>query len=227
MKKPKTPKEAGTEVKEEATPTPTPAENKPAISATLVKDLREKTGLGMMDCKKALAETGGDPEKAIEYLRKKGALKAASREGRATSEGRVGSYVHMTGKIGVLVELNCESDFVAKTDEFAELVKDLCMHVAASSPKWVRSEDVPPEVLDKEKEIYMGQAKEAGKPEKMLEMIATGKLKKFFTEVCLLEQPFVKDTDKSVDQPIKEKIAKLGENMTIKRFVRFELGKDS
>jgi len=195
------------------------------ISAKMVKDLREKTGLGMMDCKKALVETEGDSDKAVDYLRKKGALKAATREGRATSEGRIGSYIHMNGKIGVLVELNCESDFVAKTEQFAELVKDLCMHVAASSPRWISPDEVPEEVVAKEKEIYMSQAKEAGKPEKMLEKIAEGKLKKFYSEVCLLEQSFVKDTDKSIADLIKEKIAQLGENITIGRFCRFQLGR--
>jgi elongation factor Ts len=191
----------------------------------MVKDLRERTGLGMMDCKKALVETKGDADKAVDYLRKKGALKAATREGRTTSEGRIGSYIHMNGKIGVLVELNCESDFVAKTDQFAELVKDLCMHVAASAPRWISPDEVPEEVIAKEKEIYVSQAKEAGKPDKMLEKIADGKLKKFYSEVCLLEQSFVKDTDKSVADVIKEKIAQLGENITIGRFCRFQLGR--
>ncbi len=195
------------------------------ISAKMVKDLREKTGLGMMDCKKALVESQGDLDKAVDFLRKKGALKAATREGRATSEGRIGSYIHMNGKIGVLVELNCESDFVAKTDQFAELVKDLCMHVAASSPQWISPDEVPEEVVAKEKEIYMSQAKQAGKPDKMLDKIADGKLKKFYSEVCLLEQSFVKDTDKSVAELIKEKIAQLGENITVGRFCRFQLGR--
>ena len=185
------------------------------VSASLVKELREKTGLGLMDCKKALVETGGDIEKAVDFLRKKGALKAAKREGRATSEGRIGSYIHMNGKIGVLLELNCESDFVAKTDQFAELVHDICMHIAASSPQWISQENVPEDVLSKEKDIYMTQAKEAGKPEKMLEKIAEGKLKKFFSEVCLLDQPFVKDPDRTVGDLIKDKIAQLGENMTV------------
>lgn len=194
------------------------------ITASMVRDLREKTGLGMMDCKKALVETNGDMEKAVEYLRKKGALKAAKREGRATSEGRIGSYIHMTGKLGVLLELNCESDFVAKTEQYAELVKDICMHVAASSPRWVSPEDVPEDVIAKEKEIYMAQAKEAGKPDKILEKIAEGKMNKFFTEVCLLEQPFVKDPDKKVGDLIRDKIAQLGENITVGRFVRFQLG---
>ncbi len=197
------------------------------ISAKVVKELREKTGLGMMDCKKALQETNGDLEKAVDWLRKKGALKAAKREGRTTSEGRVGSYIHMTGKIGVLVELKCESDFVAKTDQFAQLLKDLCMQVAASAPQWVAPENVPPEVIEKEKEIYMVQSKEAGKPEKMLAKIAEGKLKKFYSENCLLEQGFVKDPDKTVSQLIKETIAQLGENITVARFVRFQLGQES
>lgn len=195
-----------------------------AISAQMVKDLREKTGLGMMDCKNALVETDGDLEKAVEFLRKKGALKAAKREGRATSEGRIGSYIHMNGKIGVLLELNCESDFVAKTDQFAEIVKDICMHIAASSPQWIASEDVPEDVVAKEKEIYMVQAKEAGKPEKILEKIAEGKLTKFYEDNCLLDQKFVKDTDKTVRDMIKDKIAQLGENITVGRFTRFQLG---
>lgn len=195
-----------------------------AITAQMVKDLREKTGLGMMDCKNALVETDGDLEKAIDYLRKKGALKAAKHEGRATSEGRIGSYIHMNGKIGVLLELNCESDFVAKTDQFAEVVKDLCMQIAASAPLWIAAEDVPADVIAKEKDIYMSQAKEAGKPEKILEKIAEGKLNKFYEDMCLLDQKFVKDTDKSVREMIKEKIAQLGENITVGRFTRFQLG---
>lgn len=194
------------------------------ITAKMVKDLREKTGLGMMDCKKALEECQGSFQEAVDYLRKKGALKAAAREGRATSEGRIGSYIHMNGKIGVLLELNCESDFVGKTEQFAELVKDLCMQVAASNPKWVSTTDVPEDILAKEKEIYMAQAKEAGKPDKMLEKIAEGKLKKFYTEVCLMEQPFVKEPDKSITELIKEKMAQLGENITVGRFCRFQLG---
>lgn len=197
------------------------------ITAQMVKDLREKTGLGMMDCKKALAETNGNLDDAVDYLRKKGALKAAKREGRATSEGRIGSYIHMNGKIGVLLELNCESDFVAKTDDFNQLAKDLCMQVAASAPRWVNPEDVPGDVIAKEKEIYMEQAKQAGKPDKMLEKIAEGKLKKFYSDVCLMEQGFVKEPDKSVTELIKEKIAKLGENITVSRFVRFQLGETS
>ena len=197
-----------------------------AITAQLVKELREKTGLGMMDCKNALVETEGDIDKAVDHLRKKGALKAAKREGRATSEGRIGSYVHMTGKIGVLVELKCESDFVAKTDDFAELAKDISMHVAASAPRWLTKDDVPEDDIEKEKDIYMSQAKEQGKPDKILEKIAEGRLKKFYSENCLLDQPFVKDTDKSIGQLITDTIAKLGENITVGRFVRFQLGED-
>ncbi len=194
------------------------------ITARMVKDLRDKTGLGMMDCKKALEECNGAFDEAVDYLRKKGALKAAKREGRATSEGRIGSYIHMNGKIGVILELNCESDFVAKTEQFAELLKDLCMQVAASAPTCVSQAEVPEATLAKEKEIYMAQAKEAGKPEKMLDKIAEGKLKKFFTEVCLLDQPFVKAPEKSVGELIKEKMAQLGENITVGRFCRFQLG---
>jgi elongation factor Ts len=196
------------------------------ISAKLVKDLREKTGLGMMDCKKALQETMGDLEQAVDYLRKKGALKAAKREGRTTSEGRIGSYIHSNGKIGVLVELKCESDFVAKTEQFATLNKDLCMQVAASAPRWISPEDVPEDILAKEKDIYMTQAKEAGKPDKMLEKIAEGKLKKFYSEECLLEQSFVKEPDKTVGNLIKEYIAQLGENISVGRFIRFQLGEN-
>jgi elongation factor Ts len=197
------------------------------ISASLLNELREKTGLGLMDCKKAPIETDGDMEKAIDYLRKKGALKAAKREGRATSEGRVGSYIHMNGKIGVLLKMNCESDFVAKTDQFAELLKDLCMQIAASAPRWISSAEVLEEILAREKDIYMTQAKEAGKPEKMLDKITEGKLKKFFSEVCLLDQPFVKDDSKTVGELIKEKIAQLVENITVGRFSRFLLGQSN
>lgn len=196
------------------------------ITAKMVKDLRDKTGLGMMDCKQALVECKGSIDEAVDYLRKKGILKASKREGRATSEGRIASYIHMNGKIGVLVELNCESDFVAHTEQFAELAKDLCMQVAASAPRWVTPEQVPEEVVAKEKDIYMTQAKEASKPEKMLEKIAEGKLKKFFSEVCLMNQPFVKDPDKTVTDLVTEKIAALGENITVGRFCRFQLGEN-
>jgi elongation factor Ts len=194
------------------------------IKAQTVRELRDKTGLGMMDCKQALTETNGDMEKAVEYLRKKGILKAEKRLGRATSEGRIGSYMHLGGKIGVLLELKCESDFVAKTDEFGNLVKDLCMQVAASAPLWTCPEDVPEDVIAREKDIYMTQAKGEGKPDKILEKIADGKLKKFYSDVCLMDQTFVKDQDKTITDVIKEKMAKLGENITVGRFVRFQLG---
>jgi elongation factor Ts len=190
----------------------------------MVKDLREKTGAGMMDCKTALTEAKGDSEKAVEILRKKGLSKAAKRLGRAAKEGMVGSYIHMGGKIGVLVEVNCESDFVARTDGFVAFVKDIAMHVAASSPLYLSSEDVPAEVLEKEKEIYRAQVQDSKKPENVIEKIVEGKLKKYYTEVCLLDQPFVKDTNVSVSEHLTNMIAKLGENMLIRRFVRFQLG---
>jgi elongation factor Ts len=195
-----------------------------AISADMVKELREKTGAGMMDCKRALSETEGDIEKAIDYLRQKGLSDAAKRTGRTASEGVIGSYIHPGGKIGVLVEVNCESDFVARTEEFQLLVKDLAMHVAASNPLYLRREDVPGEAIAREKNIYEVQAKEGGKPEKIVERIVQGKLEKFFQDVCLLEQPFVKDPDISVNQRVSSIIAKLGENIVVRRFQRFQLG---
>src|SRR5918999_6492428 len=171
-----------------------------AISAERVKELREKTGAGMMDCKRALSEVGGDLERAIDYLRQKGLADAAKRTDRTASEGVIGSYIHPGGKIGVLVEINCESDFVARTEEFQALVKDLAMHVAASNPLYLRREDVPEEVMAREKNIYEAQAREGGKAEKIVERIVQGKLEKFYQEVCLLEQPFVRDPDTSVNQ---------------------------
>jgi elongation factor Ts len=195
-----------------------------AISADRVKELREKTGAGMMDCKRALSETEGDIEKAIDYLRQKGLSDAAKRTGRTASEGVIGSYIHPGGKIGVLVEVNCESDFVARTEEFQLLVKDLAMHVAASNPSYLRREEVPEEVIAREKNIYEVQAKEGGKPEKIVERIVQGKLEKFFQDVCFLEQPFVKDPDISVNQRVSSAIAKLGENIVVRRFQRFQLG---
>jgi elongation factor Ts len=195
-----------------------------AISADMVKELREKTGAGMMDCKRALSETEGDIEKAIDYLRQKGLSDAAKRTGRTASEGVIGSYIHPGGKIGVLVEVNCESDFVARTEEFQLLVKDLAMHVAASNPLYLRREDVPEEAIAREKNIYEVQAKEGGKPEKIVGRIVQGKLEKFFQDVCLLEQPFVKDPDLSVNQRVSSAIAKLGENIVVRRFQRFQLG---
>jgi elongation factor Ts len=195
-----------------------------AISAERVKELREKTGAGMMDCKRALSETSGDIERAIDYLRQKGLSDAAKRTGRTASEGLIGSYIHPGGKIGVLVEVNCESDFVARTEEFQMLIKDLAMHVAASNPLYLRREEVPEEVVAREKNIYEVQAKEGGKPEKIVERIVQGKLEKFFQDVCLLEQPFVKDPDMSVNQRVSSAIAKLGENIVVRRFQRFQLG---
>jgi len=194
------------------------------ISANAVKELREKTGAGMMDCKKALAETAGDFAKAEEFLRKKGLASAAKKAGRLASEGAVGSYVHMGGKIGVLVEVNSETDFVARTDAFQALVKDVAMHIAAAAPQYVRREEVPAEIVAKELEIAKAQFQDQKKPEAIIEKIAQGKVDKFFKEVCLLEQPFVKDDKKSVQEMINDQVAKIGENIQIRRFARFVLG---
>jgi len=194
------------------------------ISATMVRELREKTGAGMMDCKKALAESEGNFEKAVDYLRQKGLATAAKRAGRVASEGRVGSYIHAGGKIGVMVEVNCETDFVAKTDDFQAFAKDIAMQIAASSPLFVRREEVPPEVLEKEKEIYRLQAREAGKPEKIIEKIADGKLEKYYSEVCLMEQIFVKNTDITIQDLLNGLVGKLGEKIEIRRFARFQVG---
>lgn len=194
------------------------------ISAEAVKKLREKTGLGMMQCKEALTASGGDPEKAVDFLRKKGLETSAKRAGRATNQGLVGCYIHVTGKIGVMVEVNCESDFVARSDDFKDLVKNVCMHVAATNPLAVSPEDVPADVIAREKEIYAEQVK--GKPAQITEKIVEGKLQKFFAERCLIEQPYVKNTDITVGALVKEVIAKLGENISIRRFVRYELGEE-
>jgi elongation factor Ts len=194
------------------------------VTATLVKDLREKTGAGMMDCKKALTETKGDLPKAEEWLRLKGLSKAASKAGRVAAEGTVGSYIHMGGKIGVLLEVNCETDFVARTPEFQALAKDIAMHIAALNPRWVRREEVPAEEVAKEKEIYRIQVKESGKPEKAWDKIVEGKLEKFFSEFCLVDQAFAKDQNKTVKQVVDEAIAKTGENIQLRRFARFQLG---
>jgi elongation factor Ts len=194
------------------------------ISASQVKELRQLTGAGMMDCKKALTETNGNMEKAIEYLREKGLAAAAKRSGRIATEGLVESYIHGGGRIGVLIEVNCETDFVAKTDEFKELVKDLAMQVAASNPLYVSREEVTQEVIDKEKSILRAQALNEGKPEKIVEKMVEGRIEKFYKEVCLLEQPFIKDPDKSVKDLVTEKIAKIGETIQVRRFARFELG---
>lgn len=194
------------------------------VSSSMVKDLREKTGAGMMDCKKALSETGGNFEKAVDYLRQKGLATAAKRAGRIAAEGRVGSYVHAGGKIGVIVEVNCETDFVAKTDDFQSFAKDVAMHIAASSPLYIQRENVPPEVLEREREIYRAQAREGGKPEKIMEKIVEGKLEKFYSEVCLLEQPFIKDPDLTVQDLLNGLIGKLGEKVEIRRFSRIQVG---
>ena len=195
-----------------------------AITTEMVKELREKTGAGMMDCKKALSESAGDIEKAIDYLRQKGLSDAAKRTGRTATEGAVGSYIHPGGKLGVLVEINCESDFVARTEDFQTLVKDVAMHIAAANPLYLRREEVPEHVTTREKNIYEAQARGDGKPERIIERIVQGKLEKFFQEVCLLEQPFVKDPDMNISQLVSSKIAKLGENIIVRRFQRYQLG---
>ncbi|NLZ93386.1 MAG: translation elongation factor Ts [Firmicutes bacterium] len=194
------------------------------ISASVVKELREKTGAGMMDCKKALVETGGDLEKAIEYLREKGLAAAAKKAGRVAAEGLVDSYIHMGGRIGVLVEVNCETDFVARTDEFRAFVRDIAMQIAATNPQYLSREDVPAEVLEKEREILRVQALNEGKPEKVVEKIVSGRIEKFYKENCLLEQAFIRDTDITITDLVKEKISKIGENISIRRYVRFEMG---
>lgn len=205
--------------------TPTmPETKKVAISAQQVKELRERTGAGWMDCKAALGETGGEVEQAIAWLRKKGIAKAQRKAGRTTREGAVGSYVHAGNKIGVLVELNCESDFVARTDEFKQLVHDLAMHIAAAEPRFVTREEVTPEVLNKEREIYQEQARASGKPDPVVERIVAGKLEKFYEENCLYEQHFIRDDKHTIKELIAAAIAKLGENMTVRRFARFKLG---
>lgn len=194
------------------------------ISANLVKELREKTGAGMMDCKKALSEASGDFDKAIEYLRKKGIASADKKAGRATKEGSVTSYIHGEGKVGVLLEVNCETDFVARTEQFRQFVKDVSMHIAAAAPRWVNSAEVPAALVAKEKEIAIDQMKASGKPANVLEKIAEGKINKFYEETCLLNQKFVKDPDKSIEQLLKETIGGLGENISIRRFARYVLG---
>jgi elongation factor Ts len=194
------------------------------ISATQVKELREKTGAPMMDCKQALTEAKGDMEQAVVVLRKKGVSVAAKKAARVTSEGSVASYIHAGGKIGVLVEINCESDFVARTEDFKELVHDIAMHIAASDPKFVRKEDVTPEAYEREKDIYRAQAIASGKPANIAEKMVEGKMAKFYEEVCLLEQPFIKDQTVSIAQLIAAKIGKLGENIAVRRFARFKVG---
>ena len=194
------------------------------ISAAQVKELRQKTGAPMMDCKQALEEAKGDLEQAIVHLRKKGVATAAKKAARVTSEGSVASYIHAGGKIGVLVEVNCESDFVARTDDFKDLVHDIAMHIAASDPKFIRREDVTPEAYEREKEIYREQAKATGKPQNVVEKIVEGKMGKFYEEVCLYDQPFIKEQTITVSQLIASKVGKLGENISVKRFARFKVG---
>lgn len=194
------------------------------ITAALVKELRERTGAGMMDCKKALAATEGDMDKAIDFLREKGLAAAAKKAGRIAAEGLVESYIHGGGRIGVLVEVNCETDFVAKTDAFKSLVKDIAMHIAAANPSYLRREEVPAAELEHEKMVLSEQARNEGKPEKIIEKMVTGRIEKYYKEVCLLEQPFVKDTDKTISDLITESIAKIGENIAIRRFTRYQLG---
>ncbi len=194
------------------------------VSASSVKELREKTGAGIMDCKTALAESGGDMEKAVDYLRRKGLAAAAKKMGRVAAEGLVGAYIHAGGKIGVLVELNCETDFVARTAEFQTLLKDVAMQVAAANPRYVQPEDVPPEEMEREREIYRRQALDSGKPEKVVDKIVEGKMERFYSEVCLLEQAFIKDPDRKVQALVQEVIARLGENIQVRRFMRYHLG---
>ena len=194
------------------------------VSAAAVKNLREKTGAGMMDCKKALAESGGDLDKAVDYLRQKGLAAATKKASRTASDGAIGAYVHPGGKIGVLVELNCETDFVARTAEFQNLLKDIAMQIAAANPRYIRAEEVPSGHLEKEREIYRRQALESGKPEKVVEKIVDGKIDRFYSEVCLLEQSFIKNPDQKVSDILTEAIARLGENIQVKRFSRYQLG---
>ena len=194
------------------------------IPAKLVKELRERTNAGFSDCRAALVETNGDIEKAIDVLRKKGQAAAAKKATREASEGLIGHYIHAGGKIGVIVEINCESDFVARTEDFKELVHDIAMHIAASDPKFVRKEDVTPEAFEREKDIYRAQAAATGKPPAVVEKIVAGKMEKFYEEVCLLDQPFIKDQTISISQLIAAKVGKLGENIAVRRFARFKVG---
>ena len=193
------------------------------INAAMVKELRSQSGAGIMECKSALKETNGDVDAAITFLRKKGLAKADKKSDRQTGDGSIGSYIHAGSKLGVMVELNCETDFVANTPDFQELVRDIAMHIAAAKPRFATREEVTQEILDKEKEIAAHQAKESGKPENIIEKIVSGKMEKFYEETCVLEQPFIKDTNITVKDLIKQKIALLGENINIGKFVRFEI----
>jgi elongation factor Ts len=194
------------------------------ISAATVKQLREKTGAGIMDCKEALSECNGDISKAVDFLRKKGLATAAKRAGRATTEGIIESYIHMDSKLGVLVEINCETDFVAKNEDFKEFAKNIAMHITATNPVSIRPEDVPKETIDKEKEIYRAQVLDMGKPEKIADKIVDGKMNKFFKENCLMNQAYVRDPDITIEDLLNDMVAKIGENITIKRFARFKIG---
>lgn len=194
------------------------------ITAEMVKQLRERTGAGMMDCKKALTETDGNMDKAIEFLREKGLAAAAKKAGRIAAEGLVESYIHGNGRIGVLVEVNIETDFAAANDDFKQLVKDIAMQIAAARPEYVRKEDVPAETLEKEMNILKAQARNEGKPEKIIDKMVEGRIEKFYKEICLLEQPWIKDPDKTIKQLVTEKIAAIGENINVRRFVRYERG---
>lgn len=197
------------------------------ISPALVRELRERTGAGMMDCKRALTEVQGDLEKALVSLREKGLAAAAKKAGRSASEGAVASYIHAGGKIGVLVEVNCETDFVARTDDFQGLLKDLAMQIAAANPRYVRGEEVPADVIEQERNIYRAQVANSGKPAQVVEKIVDGKVEKFLADVCLLQQPFVKDPDKTVGALVTDAIARLGENLVVRRFARFQLGEQT
>jgi elongation factor Ts len=194
------------------------------VNATVVRELRERTGAGIMDCKKALAESGGNLEKAVDYLRQKGLAAAARKVDRVAADGAVGAYVHPGGKIGVLVEINCETDFVARTAEFQALLKDMAMQVAAANPRYIRREEVSADELEKEKSIYRQQALESGKPERVVEKIVEGKMERFYSEVCLLEQAFIKDPDRKVSDIIHDAVGRLGENIQVRRFARYHLG---
>lgn len=194
------------------------------ITAKMVKELRDKTGAGMMDCKKALAESDGEMEAAIKYLREQGIAAASKKAGRETSEGLIYSYIHPGDKLGVLVEINCETDFVARTDDFRNFAKDVAMQIAAADPRVVSREELTPEIVEAEKDVYRNQAKREGKPDKIIDKIIDGKIEKFYSEACLMEQPFVKDNDRTIADLVNDMIAKLGENMNIRRFTRYRLG---
>lgn len=198
-----------------------------SIDMNLVKKLREQTGIGILECKKAIGECNNDYDKAVEYLRKKGFEKAQSKASRVTNQGAVGSYIHTTGQIGVMMELGCETDFVAKNVDFLALLKDLCMQVAAMNPKYISEADIPVAVLEKEKEIYREQMKNSGKPDNIIEKIIEGKLSKYYSEICLIHQAFFKDDSKKIQDCIAEKIHKLGENISVKRFIRYQVGEEN